>query len=83
MEPTPEQLAAGEPKGLSPEMCARLRGETPEELSADADAFLAEWAPPAPPVSYPRSGGPRGPEVATGSGISHGAALYRTRHGKD
>jgi hypothetical protein len=80
MGPTPEQLAAGEPKGLTPEMCARLRGTSPEELS---DALLTEWAPPAPPVSWPRVGGPRGVDVSTGPGVSRGAALYRARHGKE
>lgn len=59
-EPTPEQLAAGQPKGLTPVMCSYLRGETPEELSADADAFLAEFAPPAPPAPVFLVGGPRG-----------------------
>ncbi|MFI2431863.1 hypothetical protein [Streptomyces sp. NPDC018693] len=84
MEPTPEQLAAGQPKGLTPEMCARLRGETPEELSADADTFLTEWAPQAPPAPTPRSGGNRGSDVGSGSGtVSGGAARYRQRHGLD
>ncbi|MFD7461329.1 MULTISPECIES: hypothetical protein [unclassified Streptomyces] len=85
MEPTPEQLAAGEPKGLTPAMCAYLRGETPEELSADANAFLSAFAPPAPPAPpAPRSGGNRGPDVAsTGSGVAAGAARYRADHGID
>jgi hypothetical protein len=86
MEPTPEQLAAGEPKGLTPNMCARLRGETPEELSADADAFLAAFAPPAPPAPVYRVGGPRGVDVNSsshGQTVSAGAARYREKHGID
>ncbi|MFG2769782.1 hypothetical protein [Streptomyces sp. NPDC048350] len=83
-EPTPEQLEAGAAHGLTPPMCAYLRGETPEELSADAVAFLAAFGQPAPPA--PRSGGNRGPDVssrgASGS-VSAGAALYRERHGLD
>ncbi|OIJ90896.1 hypothetical protein [Streptomyces colonosanans] len=81
-EPTPEQLAAGEPKGLTPEMCARLRGETREELSVDADAFLTEFTPPAP-VS--RSGGARGVDVSSNGARTStgGAARYRERHGLD
>lgn len=86
-EPTPEQLAAGEPKGLSPVLCARLRGETPEELSADADAFLAEFAPPAPPAPPAfLVGGPRGVDVGNGAAPgtpAYGAALYRAKHGLD
>lgn len=78
MEATPEQLAAGEPKGLTPAMCARLRGETPEELSQDADAFLTEWTP-RPPASL--SGGPRGMDVSGGGGASRGAERYRAKHG--
>jgi hypothetical protein len=84
MEPTPEQLAAGQSKGLTPVMCTRLRGQTPEELSADADAFLTEFTPPAP--SAPRVGGNRGVDVAGGNGsgtVGAGAALYRDRNGLD
>jgi hypothetical protein len=81
-EPTPEQLAAGTPHGLTPEACARLNGATPEELEADASAFVAEFTPPPPPA--PRSGGPRGVDVSSnGRTVSAGAALYRERHGLD
>ncbi|MGW3989082.1 hypothetical protein [Streptomyces sp. NPDC004830] len=86
MEPTPEQLAAGEPKGLTPDMCARLRGESPEELSADADAFLTEFTPPAPPAPpVVLHGGPRGVDVASSGGrsVSGGAERYRLKHGID
>ncbi|MFE6128843.1 hypothetical protein ACFQ6Q_11310 [Streptomyces sp. NPDC056437] len=81
-EATTEQLAAGEPKGLTPEMCAYLRGETPDELGASADAFLAAFSVAQPPS--PRSGGHRGPDVRSTSGTtSAGAELYREKHGLD
>lgn len=87
MEPTPEQLAAGEPKGLTPAMCAYLRGTTPEELSADADAFLEAFGSPAPPPPPAfRVGGPRGVDVDSGNHgrtVSAGAARYREKHGLD
>ncbi|MFF9849956.1 hypothetical protein [Streptomyces litmocidini] len=85
-DPTPEQLAAGEAHGLTPPMCAFLRGETPEELSADAVAFLEAFGTLEPPVPAPRSGGPRGVDVASNGGrgsLTAGAALYRERHGLD
>jgi hypothetical protein len=83
-DPTPEQLAAGTPHGLTPEMCARLRGETPDELTADAAAF-ADLLPQTPPPPAPRSGGPRGVDVGSGGqrSVSAGAALYRARHNLD
>ncbi|MGX1472402.1 UNVERIFIED_CONTAM: hypothetical protein RKD50_001210 [Streptomyces canus] len=84
MEPTHEQLAAGQPKGLTPQMCTYLRGATPDELSADADAFLAAFAPPAPPAVM--VGGNRGVDVGSGNGagtLGAGAALYRERNGLD
>lgn len=87
MEPTPEQLAAGEPHGLPPELCARLQGETAEELAADAAALVAEFAPPpSPPPPAPRVGGPRGRDVGSGGGrgtVGAGAAAYRAKHGLD
>ncbi|MEU2116037.1 hypothetical protein ABZ567_10345 [Streptomyces sp. NPDC016459] len=65
-------------------MCAFLRGETPEELSADAVAFLEAFGIPEPPAPVYRSGGPRGVDVGSGGrGVSAGAALYRDRHGLD
>ncbi|MFF3166491.1 MULTISPECIES: hypothetical protein [unclassified Streptomyces] len=83
MEPTPEQLAAGQSKGLTPEMCARLSGATPEELSADADAFLAEFNPPAPPAPAYLVGGPRGTDVSghTGRTLAAGAEAYYAKYG--
>ncbi|WP_327322265.1 hypothetical protein OG735_07045 [Streptomyces sp. NBC_01210] len=82
-EPTTEQLAAGQAKGLTPAQCSYLRGETPDELSADADALLTEFAPPPPPAI--RSGGPRGGDVASTSPgtVSAGVAMYRQKHGLD
>ncbi|WP_328942969.1 hypothetical protein OG259_16470 [Streptomyces sp. NBC_00250] len=82
-EPTPEQLAAGEVHGLTPPMCAFLRGETTEELQADAVAFIEAFGTPEPPAPAPRSGGPRGVDVGSNGGrgtLSAGAALYRERH---
>ncbi|WP_406055813.1 hypothetical protein OG462_07890 [Streptomyces sp. NBC_01077] len=65
-------------------MCAFLRGETPEELQADAVAFLEAFGTPEPPAPVYRSGGPRGSDVGSGGrGVSDGAALYRERHGLD
>ncbi|MGW5651985.1 hypothetical protein [Streptomyces humi] len=84
MEPTTEQLAAGSAKGLSPAMCARLQGTTPEELSADADTFLTEF--PASSMSPVFRVGGRGADIAGGNGqgtLGYGAALYRERHGLD
>ncbi|MGW1928268.1 hypothetical protein [Streptomyces sp. NPDC001919] len=85
-EATPEQRAAGEAHGLTPPMCAFLRGETPEELQADAVAFLAAFGTPEPPAPAPRSGGPRGVDVASNGGrgtIAAGVALFRERNGLD
>ncbi|ROQ27119.1 hypothetical protein EDD98_6776 [Streptomyces sp. PanSC19] len=83
-EPTPEQLAAGEAHGLTPAMCARLRGDTPDELQADAVAFVEAFGTPAPPAPVYRSGGPRGSDVGSTRGsVSAGAELYRERHGLD
>ncbi|MEU3608626.1 hypothetical protein AB0E83_24755 [Streptomyces sp. NPDC035033] len=85
-DPTPAQLAAGEAHGLPPALCARLRGETDEELQADAVAFVEAFGTPEPPAPVYRSGGPRGVDVASSGGrgsVSAGAALYRERHGLD
>ncbi|AVH95866.1 hypothetical protein C5L38_12920 [Streptomyces sp. WAC00288] len=84
-EPTPEQLAAGEAHGLTPAMCAFLRGETDEELQADAVKFLELFGTPEPPAPVYRSGGPRGVDVGSnGRGtLAAGAALFRERHGLD
>ncbi|MGW0312343.1 hypothetical protein [Streptomyces flavidovirens] len=86
IEATPEQLAAGAEKGLSPLACAHLRGETHDELAADADAFIEVWGAPTPPIPVRRVGGPRGLDVSGGNGsgtVGAGAALYRERHGID
>ncbi|MFB6828124.1 hypothetical protein [Streptomyces hydrogenans] len=86
-DPTPAQLAAGEAHGLTPPMCAYLRGETDEELQADAVAFLEAFGTPAPPAPpAPRSGGPRGSDVASSGGrgtLAAGVALFREKHGLD
>ncbi|MEW2257247.1 hypothetical protein [Streptomyces sp. NPDC047869] len=81
-EPTPEQLAAGQPKGLTPEMCVFLRGENPEELGTSADAFLSLLATQTPPPA-PRSGGTRGTDVNAPQGVAAGAEAYRRKHGLD
>ncbi|MFB7291921.1 hypothetical protein [Actinacidiphila glaucinigra] len=82
-EPTPEQIAAAQRRGLGVQHAARLRGATPEELDADADAFLAEIATYAPtPPTPPRSGGPRGRDVNSAPGsLTARAALHHERHG--
>ncbi|GHG09433.1 hypothetical protein GCM10018791_23310 [Streptomyces zaomyceticus] len=49
-------------------------------------AFLAAFGTPEPPPPAPRSGGPRGVDVASSGGrgsLSAGAALYRERHRVD
>ncbi|MFC7966860.1 hypothetical protein [Streptomyces cinereoruber] len=85
-EPTPEQLAAGEAHGLTPPMCAFLRGETDEELQADAVKFLELFGTPEQPAPVYRSGGPRGVDVGSNGGrgtLAAGVALFRERHGLD
>ncbi|WP_432019885.1 hypothetical protein [Streptomyces sp. 1222.5] len=81
-EPTPEQLAAGQPKGLTPEMCVFLRGESAEELGTSADAFLSLLASQTPAPPAPRSGGPRGGDVSghTAGSLAAGAEAYRAKH---
>ncbi|MFJ9819700.1 hypothetical protein ACIRU3_31445 [Streptomyces sp. NPDC101151] len=86
MEPTPAQLAAGQPKGLTPEACVYLRGDTPDELSTSADAFVSLLASQTPAPSAPLVGGNRGTDAGGGNGpgtIGGGAGLYRERHDID
>ncbi|WP_405994584.1 hypothetical protein [Streptomyces sp. NBC_00986] len=89
-EQTPEQphpavlelarLRAGLTAGLTVEQSARLQGATDEELTADATAFAAELGTANSVAPVPRSGGSRGPDVATPTGVAAGAALYADRH---
>lgn len=53
-------------KGLTEAQAARLRGESREELEADADALLAAFAPPSP------GGSPARPREAMRSGAATG-----------
>jgi hypothetical protein len=72
-------------KGLTPAQARRLQGSTKEELEADADDLLKDFAPsgfgtPPPP---PRAGGPRGTDVGGDTKTTaSGAELYRARHNK-
>lgn len=72
-------------KGLSPVLAERLRGNTQEELEADADALLALVAPKPeqgeptrqfPDLGQGRRAGSSQPSVASG------AALYAAKHSK-
>lgn len=54
-------------KGLPADLVDRLRGQTPEELSADADALLALVGPTRSPVPPTFGGGPRTPPPTGGS----------------
>ncbi|MER5501384.1 hypothetical protein ABT096_29845 [Streptomyces sp. NPDC002561] len=67
-------------KSLTAAQAARLQGSTKEELEADADALLKDFAPVAPQA--PRAGGPRGGDVGGGSSVASGAERYRQKHGK-
>ncbi|MGW3691098.1 hypothetical protein [Streptomyces sp. NPDC005125] len=69
--------------GLTIEQAGRLQGDTEEAITADATTFAAELsaANPAPPA--PRAGGPRGPDVDSGTSVSRGTAAYREKHGLD
>ncbi|MGW2514701.1 hypothetical protein ACWC0A_36055 [Streptomyces scopuliridis] len=68
-------------KGLTPAQASRLRGSTKEELEADADDLLKDFAP-VPPASPPRAGGARGSDVGGGSSVSSGEERYRAKYGK-
>ncbi|MEV6537286.1 hypothetical protein AB0M86_48540 [Streptomyces sp. NPDC051639] len=87
-QPHPAELELAKAKaalaaGLTIEQGARLQGATDEELQADATAFAAELnaANPAPPA--PLSGGNRGSDVGSATGVAAGAAAYRAKHGLD
>ncbi|MFB8071138.1 hypothetical protein [Streptomyces californicus] len=71
-------------KGLTPKQAARLQGSTKEELEADADELLQDFAPstlgtPPPPPQGGNRGGDVGGSTRT---AASGAELYRQRHGK-
>lgn len=68
-------------KSLTTTQAARLQGSTKEELEADADALLKDFAPVAP-VTAPRAGGARGSDVGNTSSVSSGAERFRQKHGK-
>ncbi|MFF1417641.1 hypothetical protein [Streptomyces sp. NPDC058280] len=68
-------------KGLTPAQASRLRGSTKEELEADADDLLKDFAPVAP-ASPPRAGGARGSDVGGRSSVSSGEERYRAKYSK-
>lgn len=67
-------------KNLTATQAARLQGSTREELEADADALLKDFAPAGAPA--PRAGGARGSDVGGGSNVASGAERFRQKHGK-
>ncbi|MFE7399623.1 hypothetical protein [Streptomyces sp. NPDC057557] len=69
-------------KGLTPAQAKRLQGSTKEELEADADELLKDFAPAAP-ASPPRAGGARGSDVGGNSSVASGAERYREKYGKN
>lgn len=68
-------------KSLTPAQAARLQGSTKEELEADADALLKDFAPTGGAGTY-RVGGDRGSDVGGGSSVATGAERFRQKHGK-
>ncbi|MEO3974366.1 hypothetical protein [Streptomyces sp. CAU 1734] len=72
-------------KGLTPAQARRLQGSTREELEADADELLNDFAPAAPVTNPPpaRVGGPRGADVGGARTTASGAERYRARHAKN
>lgn len=68
-------------KSLTAGQASRLQGSTKEELEADADALLKDFAPVAP-FTAPRAGGARGSDVGNNSSVSSGAERFRQKHGK-
>ncbi|MFI2213040.1 hypothetical protein [Streptomyces sp. NPDC020141] len=69
-------------KGLTPAQARRLQGSTKEDLEADADELLKDFAPAAP-LSPPRVGGNRGRDVGGPTTTASGAERYRAKHGKN
>lgn len=67
-------------KSLTPAQAARLQGSTKEELEADADALLKDFAPVGGTVH--RVGGDRGSDVGGHGGVTSGAERFRQKHGK-
>ncbi|MFD5198790.1 hypothetical protein ACFWM7_01205 [Streptomyces sp. NPDC058375] len=68
-------------KSLTPAQAARLQGSTKEELEADAEALLKDFAPAGNGGAH-RVGGNRGPDVGGGSSVATGAERFRQKHGK-
>ncbi|MYY03052.1 hypothetical protein GT035_12760 [Streptomyces sp. SID4913] len=68
-------------KSLTPAQAARLQGSTKEELEADADALLKDFAPAGGTGTY-RVGGDRGSDVGSTGGVTSGAERFRQKHGK-
>ncbi|MFJ3588570.1 hypothetical protein ACIQUY_04680 [Streptomyces sp. NPDC090231] len=69
-------------KNLTTVQAARLQGSTKEELEADADALLKDFAPATTTITAPRAGGARGSDVGNTSSVSSGAERFRQKHGK-
>ncbi|OSC76557.1 hypothetical protein B5180_01910 [Streptomyces sp. BF-3] len=68
-------------KSLTPAQAARLQGSTKEELEADADALLKDFAPVGGSTTH-RVGGDRGSDVGNAGGVTSGAERFRQKHGK-
>ncbi|MFE7624249.1 hypothetical protein [Streptomyces sp. NPDC057509] len=68
-------------KSLTTTQAARLQGSTKEELEADADALLKDFAPAGGSPAH-RVGGDRGSDVGGGSSVATGAERFRQKHGK-
>ncbi|MGP3750900.1 hypothetical protein [Streptomyces sp. IBSNAI001] len=68
-------------KSLTPAQAARLQGSTKDELEADADALLKDFAPVGGSTTH-RVGGDRGSDVGGGSSVATGAERFRQKHGK-
>ncbi|WP_405927926.1 hypothetical protein OG554_03755 [Streptomyces griseus] len=68
-------------KNLTPAQAARLQGSTKEELEADAEALLKDFAPANGGGTH-RVGGSRGSDVGGGSSVATGAERFRAKHGK-
>ncbi|WP_256123231.1 hypothetical protein [Streptomyces sp. EN16] len=68
-------------KSLTPAQAARLQGSTKDELEADAEALLKDFAPVGNGGAH-RVGGDRGSDVGGGSSVATGAERFRQKHGK-